>query len=433
MVEFLKMKKIFSKLIFGCFLAIFVFSQVLFANAATRSSLEQKAIELQGKINKLEKDIGKKSKSINTLEDQKEVLEDEISQSKLEIRASDLAVKQTNLDIGEIVENIGILEKDMDRQKILLAEQIRAIYYLNNQPLIKKLLAQKNLSDMLNTLETIDKIQGQMRKSLLSLKETRGNFEKEQEELKDREAEEQALLKLQQAQKRSLDRQHYRKKKVLAQTQSERVLLQQLKDKNQASLSQVRERIKLLQSGGESLSFEQALKYAEFGAKLTGVRPAFLMAILAKESGWNANVGTATYREALRGTSAKKRTNAFLAICKELGKDPELTFVSAYPGYGSGGAMGPAQFMPDTWLAYKNEIAGLTGHNPPDPWDIKDAITGMALKVRNAGATAQTRDAEWKAAMIYFAGGNWRNKKFSFYGDKVMALADLYQGEIDGG
>jgi len=429
------MKKLFTKFISILFLTIFVFSQVLFVNAATRSSLEQQAIEIQAKINDLEKNIDKKNKNINNLDDQKQVLEDEISQAKLEIQASDLAVQQTGLDIAETEENIGELEKQMARQKILLAEQIRAIYYLNNQSLIKKLLAQENLSSMLNTLEAINKMQEQTRKVLLSFRETKVNFEKEQEELKDREAEQVMIIKFQEAQKMSLDRQHYRKKKLLSQAQSEKVLLQKLQDQNHASLSLVRERIRLLQSGGETLSFEQALKYAEYGAKLTGVRSAFLLAILRQESDMGANVGSCFYDKALRGKSAEKRKQAFEQITKELGKNPATTLVSCpaiYKGkyIGSGGAMGPAQFMPDTWLGYKNEVARLTGHNPPSPWSIEDAIVAMALKLKKGGASIQTRAAERKAAGAYFG-----KCKFGHidYCDDVLALADLYQGEIDGG
>ena len=93
--------------------------------------------------------------------------------------------------------------------------------------------------------------------------------------------------------------------------------------------------------------------------------------------------------------------------------------------------MGPAQFLPSTWLAYKDKVAALTGHNPPSPWDIDDAFTAAALKLANAGANQQTPDAEWKAAMIYFAGNNWGKTVYSFYGDSVMDLASVIQGQLD--
>jgi len=121
----------------------------------------------------------------------------------------------------------------------------------------------------------------------------------------------------------------------------------------------------------------------------------------------------------------------FLQITKELSRDPYNTLVSCpHPDYGYGGAMGPAQFIPSTWMAYHDELAGLLGHTP-DPWDIYDAFTASALKLSRGGASAQTPDSEWKAAMIYYAGSRWNNPLYSFYGDSVMELAATIQQEIN--
>ena len=66
--------------------------------------------------------------------------------------------------------------------------------------------------------------------------------------------------------------------------------------------------------------------------------------------------------------------------------------------------MGPAQFLPTTWLAYEAEVARLTGHTPPSPWNIEDAFTAAALKLSRAGAVAKTRDAEISASYAYISG-----------------------------
>lgn len=93
--------------------------------------------------------------------------------------------------------------------------------------------------------------------------------------------------------------------------------------------------------------------------------------------------------------------------------------------------MGPAQFLPRTWLGWRDKVAAVTGHNPPSPWNVEDAFTASALKLGAAGADQKTEEAEWRAAMIYFAGSNWRNPAFSFYGDDVIALASVLQEQID--
>ncbi len=94
--------------------------------------------------------------------------------------------------------------------------------------------------------------------------------------------------------------------------------------------------------------------------------------------------------------------------------------------------MGPAQFIPSTWIQYKERIATLTGQRPPNPWDARTAIFAAALLMADNGADSGARSDERLAALRYFAG--WTNAKkaaYAFYGDDVMAFADSYQRDIN--
>jgi hypothetical protein len=82
-------------------------------------------------------------------------------------------------------------------------------------------------------------------------------------------------------------------------------------------------------------------------------------------------------------------------------------------------------------MGYRDRVAKLTGNNPPSPWNNLDAFTAAAIKLSSDGADARTYYAEWKAAMIYFAGSNWNKPSLSFYGDDVMAIASRFQKDID--
>lgn len=93
--------------------------------------------------------------------------------------------------------------------------------------------------------------------------------------------------------------------------------------------------------------------------------------------------------------------------------------------------MGPAQFMPTTWQLYKNAISEATGHKTANPWDALDAFMAAALLLRDNGATGKDQNAEWRAALRYFAGSNWNNPSYRFYGDDVISLANKYQSQID--
>jgi len=235
------------------------------------------------------------------------------------------------------------------------------------------------------------------------------------------------LKALQEIQRASLKIQQNEKSKLLTQTKGEEAAYQKMLTKAKADATAIKKRMYLLEGVGLSMTLEEAYKHAKFAADRTGTRPAFLLAVLKQESSWGTNVGTGTWKKDMHTRDQK----AFLQICDELNLDPNQMPVSRKPSYGWGGAMGPAQFLPATWLSYKDEVARLTGHNPPSPWNIDDAFTAAALKLANAGANQKTASAEWKAAMIYFAGSRWGKAVYSFYGDSVMELAEIIQGQLD--
>jgi membrane-bound lytic murein transglycosylase B len=94
---------------------------------------------------------------------------------------------------------------------------------------------------------------------------------------------------------------------------------------------------------------------------------------------------------------------------------------------GWGGAMGPAQFIPSTWMGYRAKVTALTGHATANPWDIRDAFLASAIKLKGDGADG-TDDGDWKAAMRYFSGST--NTKYRFYGDNVIKTTNQYLKDI---
>jgi membrane-bound lytic murein transglycosylase B len=113
-----------------------------------------------------------------------------------------------------------------------------------------------------------------------------------------------------------------------------------------------------------------------------------------------------------------------MKITSNLGLNPDTMPVSRKPNYGCGGAMGPAQFLPSTWLRYADEVAQLTGHNPPNPWNPQDAFQASAVFLAKAGAASQTTAGEIAAAKTYLSGNPSCTKSIcKHYSNRIIALA----------
>ena len=175
------------------------------------------------------------------------------------------------------------------------------------------------------------------------------------------------------------------------------------------------------------------------GIGLTGVRSAFLLAILTQESNLGKNVGTCNRSGDPPEKSWKvimkpeRDQEPFKKITNELSMNIDTTPVSCPMKdkngnqVGWGGAMGPAQFIPSTWMGYKNKVTAITGKSTANPWDIRDAFLAAAIKLKGDGADG-TDAGDWKAAMRYFSGST--NVKYRFYGDNVMATTKQYLQDI---
>ena len=191
----------------------------------------------------------------------------------------------------------------------------------------------------------------------------------------------------------------------------------------------------------------QLEKAAEFAANATGVRKDFLMGILVVESSLGQNTGKCTYREVEDGANADHQKgrlstrswNTFLSrreiiksVAQSLGYDYEKLNVSCSPGSayaGTGGAMGIAQFMPDIWMDYKDQIAAIVGKENPDPWDPKDGAVAMALLVSDTpGVKAHNLFAERNAAKMYLSGTT--SSRYDWYANQIFYWANNYNSLI---
>lgn len=392
-----------------------------------KNNLRQQIEEIQKQIDTYRANISGLQQQGNTLKREISLLDSKMKAAELEIRRTALDIRAAEAGISDKNLALGQAELKLDRERQLLAKYVQAVYEADQQGTLEMILSNEKLSDIFDRVSSLQGIQEGIQESMAAIQLSKVTLENDRQILEDRRDELNQLKVLQEIQRRTLVLQQKDKKDLLAQTKGQESNYQGLVRKAKADAEVIRNNLYLLEGVGLSMTLEKAYQYAKRASDLTGIRPAFLLAILKKESSWGEKVGTGTWRKDMH----TRDQQAFIQICESLNLDPDKTPVSRKPSYGWGGAMGPAQFLPSVWLSYADKVAQLTGHNPPDPWDIEDAFVAASVKLTQAGAGAQTHNAEWKAAQIYFAGKRWNSPTYYFYGDQVMEMAAVIQDQLN--
>jgi peptidoglycan hydrolase CwlO-like protein len=380
--------------------------------------------DIQRQIEEYQKQIDETGSRAETLSGEISKLNAQIDQIQLEIKSLSISIDQTNYEIGDTQNKIKDSENKLELHKKALSNLISLLYQIDQENLTTVLIKNNRLSDFFDNLRNIESIQNNIKVTIDEIKKTKLDLEEKQLSLEDKQGELQKLKTFQESAKQSLGSDKNAKDKLLKETKGQEAKYQEMVKKSQKDIEAIRSQITYLEQNG--ITAEEAVKYGQLAALRTGIRPAYLLAELNQESGLGINVGKCTLVDTVSGASrhivtgkvSAKGINPtrdlplFLSIVAELGKDPMQTLISCWPGYGWGGAMGPAQFIPSTWMGYRDQVSQLTGHNPANPWSIEDAFVAAAAKLAHDGADSKTRAGEVAASKKYFC-GNTKSTKSS--------------------
>ena len=417
---------------------VFFYFTVSSAEEVNQNATKERREELQKQLDNLDNQIGvldsviqQKRTESASLERDIAIFDAKIKKAKLEIQKLDGEIAKTRTDIVQRAEQIKVLSDKSEKKKDSLAELIRKNNEMDSTGLAEIVLGYQKMSDFFVVEDTLEPIHRLIQDTLDEIKSTKKQTEKEKDDLTERQAEQVQLKAAQERERKKLASNEAEKKNLLKISKGVEKGYQAIMALKQKDAATIRSQLFLL-SGSPSISFEKAVEYANLVWNKLKVRPAFLLGVIREESNLGANVGKGNWKEDLAHPNCAKQRTAFTQITSELGLDPDLLPVSKKVWYGyCGGAMGPAQFMPTTWLLYKKGISNITGNNPPNPWDPKDAFVASGLLLKDNGAAAGGYEAERKAALKYLAGSNWNKKAYAFYGNDVMEFAADYQEQID--
>ncbi len=413
---------------------VFLFLSLLILGSIVSSAPSVLAAADSGEI---KDDISDVEKKLKAAEAKKKALESELAGINASLSSTQRAIAETQIKIQQAANTIerkeaevALLEEQIADKKELITGLMRELYYQGEWPLPRVLVAEERFTDVVNDPDKLLTVGEKISSMLESLSLTQADTESEKLSLEDAKKDHETLL-----QKKAIE------KNVLVSDQQE--TLEDVEDvaktvsRLQKELNELQSDLNALTGGSyDAGDIKEAVTYA---SGKTGVPKGFLMGMLKMETNLGKNVGGCTYAEVEKGAEARyksgklskaswatfqRRREVFKSITKELGYDYKKKKVSCNPsGYtGTGGAMGGAQFMPDTWMGYKAQVASKTGHNPPDPWNLTDGVMAMATKLsKTPGVTSGSRSA-WKKAAASYLGTS-----YAPYINGVLYWADNYK------
>ncbi|MGB9743200.1 MAG: coiled-coil domain-containing protein [Minisyncoccales bacterium] len=445
---------LFFSLILGLLLPNFLILAQL-SPEEERAQLEQELKELEEKIKQYEQDITKTEAQKQSLKAKISSLRNKINELDLQIKKSNLIIKDLGLQIKDTEESINKTSLKIEDLKKKLSTILQTIYEEDQKSLIEVLLSSETLSDFFDNLMALETLNLKSQEFLNEIKNLKKTLEEQKDLLDSEKSDLENIVKIQTLQKKENEAVRKEQEELLKMTEAQYQQYVAEKKELEKRAQEIMSRILELTLPGLEVpkTRKELYELANWAGKSAGgVRPALILGLIEVESALGANVGQCncgsiaicrhpelSYKEVM----SSKQWSAFLTITQELGLNPNTTPVSCYVGGGSvqmGGAMGPAQFMPNTWLygGYKERVESITGVKPANPWLARDAFLAAALYLADRGATSQKRQDEIGAVTAYLcgtttmtssckrAGGEW-------YRSEVIKKADQWQFWINQG
>lgn len=440
----------FSKIIIILMIALalilprfFIFADI--SPSEEKAQLEEELKKLEEQISKYNDDIKATEQEKNTLKNRIYILRNTINKLDTQIRQSNIVISDLSSQITDTQSSIVETTQDIEKAKDRLTTILISVNEQDQRSLLGVLLSE-GFSEFFDNLAALEALNIDNQKLLEDIKSLKGYLENQRLSLDEEKDGMEKQVAIQTLQRQENARTKAEQDNILKLTEAEYQKYLQEKAKTEKRAQEIRSRIFEMIGVPQAPTFGQAYEIAKSVGSLTGISPAFLLAILYQESNIGKNVGQCYLKDTVTGDGIRvngayipkvmkptRDVQPFLNITSELGRDYLSTPVSCpIPSVGGyGGAMGPAQFIPSTWAMFEDRIAELKG-STPDPWNINDAFLASAVYLSDLGATKKTYEYEWCAALSYFSGScSLANQiRYEFYGDSVMAKAKQYEQDI---
>jgi peptidoglycan hydrolase CwlO-like protein len=420
----------------------------LFSPLAHAETIEERERRLRAELERIEREQAETQKILDTTQAQSASLQRDITLLNAKIKAAQLEIQKKNLvisglgkDITTKTQKINSLTSRIETGRESLAQLMRKANEIESYTLPEILLAHDSLNTLATDIDNFEAIRSSLKDVFFQVKEAKTLTEAERTVLDKKKNQETDARKVIESEKKSIETNEKEKKRLLSVTKGQEQEYQKVLAEKRQKAAEIRAALFSLRDTA-AIPFGQAFEYANLASKKTGIRPAFLLAILTQESALGKNVGSCYLTNPTTGSGVSIKSGSaitnvmkpgrdvepFISITEELGFDPYKTLVSCPQSIGWGGAMGPAQFIPSTWQLFKVRIANAVGVKVPNPWRAQDAFMASAIYLSDLGANSQSYTSERNAACRYYSGSSCVAGSINMiYGEQVMYKAQTIQ------
>lgn len=410
---------------------------------------------LQSEEAQLEQENTQLNSQISTLENQGESYQRDIDLLKAKIQEEQLQIKEDNIKLEQLGEGIATksstlssLENQLAENQATLAALLRKADEQSSISLVELIASNEPLSDVFAEADAESVLKEDISSVMETTKDLASTTAAQRTDLENQQDAETNAKEAIQTQQNLVQSNENQEAALLAANKSGQESIQQVIANNNTKIAQIKSALFQL-NGTNGIPFGDALAFAQAAEDKTGVDPAFTLAILKQESDLGQNTGNCYLTNYNTGAGvttsgvAKSRVMnptrdvpPYLQIAQALGFDPQSMKVSCPLSIGWGGAMGPAQFIPSTWVlpSFQSQIAAALGTTATNPWDPQTAIMASAIYLSNLGASGSVSNdysVNRAAACHYYAGAGGCSVGGS-YGTAVMKKAEcIQQCDID--
>lgn len=420
----------------------------LFAGALEdqRAQLEQELAQYEKEIADKEKILEQQRKQTGSFQRDVSILTNEIAQAKTKIKARTLAIQKISGEINQKANTIQTLQEKIDAQKESLGQLIRKTKEIDDENILHLVLSSEDISQFYGDVDSFATLKEAVKQSVDQIKTNKTQTEVQKKDLEAKQNQELDVKAQLEDAKHKVEVDKQAKDQLVKDSKGKEKQYETVLAEKRAKAASIRAALFSIRDTA-AIPFGRALEYAQEAEKKTGIRPAFLLAILTQESNLGQNTGSCYLSDTATGSGTSSKSGKFVAkvmkpdrdvpiylqITKNLGRDPLKTLISCPQAIGWGGAMGPSQFIPSTWNMYRPRLAADLGKLEPDPWNPEDAFMASALYLSDLGANAQTYTSERTAACRYYSGKACSALKAAAnYGDSVMGKAtNIQRNQID--